>query len=102
MTGSPLDPLTHVLTTLGLAPGGATLAAGSLPGPAAVATATGARWHHDDRRQGGDRAQVARDRRTPLDAHRERLGRRRGVRGGRWIDRHGLTAGGDHGGGAVR
>ena len=109
MTGSPLDPLEHLLTTLAIALGAGALATlstvmflrwlglhwtwtlpGVLLGPAlwpfdehAFATATGARWHHDDLRQGGDRAQEARDRRTPLDAHRERRGRRRDVRGGR-------------------
>src|SRR4051812_29650200 len=103
MSGSPLDPLEHLLTTLAIALGGAALATlsavmfvrwlglhwtwtlpGVLLGPllwpfdqtaaafaavtALLATSTGARWHHDDLRQGGDRAEIARDRRTPLDA----------------------------------
>ena len=64
-------------------------AAGFAAGTALLATATGARWDHDDLRHGADRAQDARDRRTPLDAGRERA-QRRAVRGGRWIDRRGL------------
>src|SRR3954453_19104432 len=62
---------------------------------------TGARWHHDDLRHGADRAQDARDRRTPLDAGRERLARRN-LRGGRWIDRRGLAVGKDQRGRPVR
>src|SRR3954453_20449034 len=124
---SPLDPLVHLLTTLALAIGAATLATistvmflrwlglhwrwtlpGVLLGPllwpfdqgaagfvaatALFATATGAHWHHDDMRHGADRAKAARDRRTPLDAGRERM-QRRDVRGGRWIDRRGLAVG---------
>jgi hypothetical protein len=65
------------------------------------ATATGARWHADDLRHGSDRAQEARDRRTPLDAGRERVARR-GVRGGRWSDRKGLAVGRDERGRTVR
>jgi hypothetical protein len=68
---------------------------------ALFASVTGARWHHDDLRHGGDQAQDARDRRTPLDAGRARL-ERRGVRGGRWIDRNGLAVGRDERGRAVR
>src|SRR5918911_1937250 len=68
--------------------------AGLIAATALFATATGARWHHDDLRHGGDRAQDARDRRTPLDAGRERM-QRRDVRGGRWIDRRGLAVGRD-------
>jgi Helicase HerA, central domain len=136
MSPSPLDPLVHLLTTLALAIGGATLATistvmflrwlglhwtwtlpGVLLGPvlwpfdqgaagfvaatAVFATATGARWHHDDLRHGADRAKDARDRRTPLDAGRERL-QRRDVRGGRWIDRRGLAVGRDQRGRTVR
>jgi hypothetical protein len=70
-------------------------------GTALFATVTGARWHYDDLRHGADRAQDARDRRTPLDAGRERL-QRRAVRGGRWIDRRGLAVGKDQRGRAVR
>src|SRR3954452_463758 len=70
-------------------------------GTALFATVTGARWHHDDLRHGADRAQDARDRRTPLDAGRERL-QRRAVRGGRWIDRRGLAVGKDQRGRTVR
>jgi len=35
--------------------------------PAVGAHHTGARWHADDLRRGGDQAPDARDRRTPLD-----------------------------------
>src|SRR3954452_13438952 len=76
-------------------------AAGFAAATAVFATATGARWHHDDLRHGGDRAQDARDRRTPLDAARDRR-ERRSVRGGRWVDRRGLTVGRDQHGSAVR
>src|SRR4051794_6723565 len=136
MSGSPLDPLVDLFSTLALALGGATLATistvmflrwlglhwtwtlpGVLLGPAVwpfdheaagliaatalFATATGARWHLDDIRHGADRAKDARDRRTPLDAGRERM-QRRGVRGGRWIDRRGLAVGRDQRGRTVR
>ena len=53
---------------------------------ALFASATGARWHHDDLRHGGEDAQDARDRRTPLDAARRRVAHRR-RRGGRWVTR---------------
>src|SRR5215217_4515216 len=111
MTGSPLDPLTHMLTSAAIFVGGAALAtlstvmflrwlglhwtwalpgvllfpalwsfdqegAGVIAATALFATVTGARWHHDDLRHGGDRAQDARDRRTPLDATRARMERR--------------------------
>jgi conjugal transfer pilus assembly protein TraD len=136
MSGSPLDSLVHLLTTLALTIGGAALATlstvmflrwlglhwtwtlpGVLLGPllwpfdqeaagfvaatALFASATGARWHLDDMRHGADRAKDARDRRTPLDAGRERL-QRRDVRGGRWIDRRGLAVGRDQRGRTVR
>jgi type IV secretory pathway TraG/TraD family ATPase VirD4 len=136
MSGSPLDPLVHLLTTLALNIGGAVFATvstvlflrflglhwtwtlpGVLLGPllwpfdqgaagfvaatAVFATATGARWHHDDLRHGGDQAQDARDRRTLLDAARERLEHRSG-RGVRWIDRRGLAVGRDERGRTVR
>jgi type IV secretory pathway TraG/TraD family ATPase VirD4 len=136
VSGSPLDPLTHMLTSAAIFVGGAALATLSvvmflrwlglhwtwaLPGvllgallwpfdhtaaasaaiAALLATTTGARWHQDDLRHGADRAQNARDRRTPLDAGRERAARR-GVRGGRWIDRQGLAVGRDHRGWTVR
>ena len=136
MSGSPLDPLVHLLTTMAIAIGAAALITlstvlflrflglhwlwtlpGVLLGPAlwpfdqeaaafvaataVLASATGARWHADDLRHGGEDAQDARDRRTPLDAHRERRGRR-GVRGGRWIDRDGLAVGRDQRGRTVR
>ena len=129
MSGSPLDPLVHLLTTMAIAIGAAALttlsavlflrflglhwswtlpdvllgpalwpfdpeAAAFIAATAVLASATGARWHADDLRHGGEDAQDARDRRTPLDAHRERRGRR-GVRGGRWIDRDGLAVGRD-------
>ena len=76
-------------------------AAAFIGATAALASATGARWHADDLRHGGEDAQDARDRRTPLDAHRERRGRR-GVRGGRWIDCDGLAVGRDQRGCTVR
>jgi hypothetical protein len=76
-------------------------AAGFAAATALFATVTGARWHRDDLKVGGDHAQIARDRRTPLDATRARV-QRRGVRGGRWIDRHGLAAGRDERGRTVR
>ncbi len=136
MSGSPLDPLVHLLTSLALAVGGAVLitvsavmflrwlglhwtwtlpgvllgpvlfpfdpeAAGFVVATSVFATATGARWHRDDLRRGGEDAQDARDQRTPLDAHRERRSRR-GVRGGRWIDRDGLAVGRDLRGRTVR
>src|SRR5215210_7840983 len=136
MSGSPLDPLVHLLTSLALTIGAAALvtvsavaflrwlglhwtwtmpavlvgpllwsfdqeAAGFVAATAVFATATGARWHQDDLRHGGDRAQDARDRRSPLDAARGRL-ERRGLRGGRWIDRKGLAVGRDERGRTVR
>src|SRR3954452_8810963 len=67
---------------------------GVIAATALFATVTGARWHQDDLRHGGDRAQDARDRRTPLDAARKRL-ERRSARGGRWVDRRGLSIGRD-------
>src|SRR4051794_2319763 len=136
MTGSPLEPLQHMLISAAIALGSAALATLSLvmllrwlglhwtwtlpgvllwpllwsfdqtaavfaAGTALFATVTGARWHYDDLRHGADRAQDARDRRTPLDAGRERL-QRRAVRGGRWIDRRGLAVGKDQRGRSVR
>jgi membrane protein implicated in regulation of membrane protease activity len=121
MTGSPLDPLEHMLIAAAIALGAAALATVSMvmflrwlglhwtwtlpgvllwpllwsfdeqaavfaAGTALFATVTGARWHRDDLRHGGDQAQRARDRRTPFDATRARI-ERRGVRGGRWVDR---------------
>jgi conjugal transfer pilus assembly protein TraD len=135
MTGSPLEPLQHMLISAAIAIGAAALVTLSLvmflrwlglhwtwtlPGvllwpmlwsfdqtaavfasaTALFATVTGARWHHDDLRHGADRAQDARDRRTPLDAGRERLDRR-AVRGGRWINRLGLAVGRDQRGRTV-
>src|SRR3954467_6699173 len=108
MTGSPLDPLEHMLISVAVALGSAALvtlstvmflrwlglhwawtlpgvllgpvlwpfdqgAAGFIAATALFATATGARWHLDDLRHGADRAKDARDRRTPLDAGRERV-----------------------------
>src|SRR3954469_25388389 len=136
MSGSPLDPMVHMLTTLSLTIGAGALAtlstvmflrwlglhwtwtlpgvllgpllwpfdqgaAGFIAATAVFATATGARWHFDDLRHGADRAKDARDRRTPVDAGRERL-QRRDVRGGRWIDRRGLAVGRDQRGRTVR
>src|SRR3954447_24568376 len=74
--------------------------AGVIAATALLATVTGARWHHDDLRHGGDRAQDARDRRTPLDATRQL--ERRTARGGRWVDRRGLAVGRDERGCTVR
>src|SRR3954464_6625546 len=76
-------------------------AAGFVAATAVFTTATGARWHLDDLRHGADRGKDARDRRTPLDAGRERL-QHRDVRGGRWIDRRGLAVGRDQRGRTVR
>src|SRR3954470_18198017 len=136
MTGSPLEPLQHMLISAAIALGSAALvtlslvmflrwlglhwtwtlpgvllgpllwpfdqqAAGFIAATAVFATATGARWHLDDLRHGADRAKDARDRRTALDAGRERL-QRRDVRGGRWVDRRGLAVGRDQRGRAVR
>src|SRR4051794_30642509 len=75
--------------------------AGVIAATALMAAVTGARWHHDDLRHRGDRAQDARDRRTPLDAARTRL-ERRSARGGRWVDRRGLAVGRDRRGRTVR
>src|SRR5919112_6561442 len=129
MSGSPLDALVHLLTSLALTIGAATLvtvsavmflrwlrlhwswtlpgvllgpalssfdqeAAGFAAATALFATVTGARWHQEDLKLGGERAQDARDRRTPLDASRA-CAERRSVRGGRWIDRRGLAVGRD-------
>jgi conjugal transfer pilus assembly protein TraD len=136
MSGSPLDPLVDLLTSLALTIGAGLVvtvsavtflrwlglhwswtlpgvllgpvlwsfdpgAAGFAAATSLFATVTGARWHQDDLRVGGDRAQTARDRRTPIDATRERIERRSG-RGGRWIDRDGLAVGRDHRGRTVR
>src|SRR3954468_13195929 len=136
MTGSPLEPLQHMLISAAIALGSAALVTLSLAtflrwlglhwtwtlpgvllwpllwsfdqtaavfaaGTALFASVTGARWHHDDLRHGADRAQDARDRRTPLDAGRERFARR-GARGGRWVDRRGLAVGRDERGRTVR
>jgi hypothetical protein len=123
MSGSPLDPLVHPLTTLALAIGAGALAtlstvmflrwlglhwmwtlpgvllgpllwpfdqeaAGFIAATALFATATAARWHHDDIRHGADRAKDACDRRTPLDAG--------------WIDRRRLAVGRDQRGRTIR
>src|SRR5215210_1295251 len=136
MSGSPLDPLVQLLTSLALTIAAAALvtvsavaflrwlglhwtwtmpgvllgpllwsfdqeAAGFAAATAVFATATGARWHQDDLRHGGDRAQDARDRRSPLDAARARV-ERRGLRGGRWIDGKGLAVGHDERARSVR
>jgi len=127
LSGTPLDPLVHLLTSLAITIGAAAVAtvsivmflrwlglhwtwtlpavllgpalwsfdqeaAGFAAATALFATVTGARWHRDDLKIGGDHAQIARARRTPLDATRARV-QRRGVRGGRWIDRSGLGGG---------
>src|SRR3954447_21718356 len=128
MTGSPLEPLQHMLISAALVTLSLVMflrwlglhwtwtlpgvllwpllwsfdqqAAVFAAGPALFATVTGARWHYDDLRHGADRAQDARDRRTPMDAGRERL-QRRAVRGGRWINRLGLAVGRDQRGRTV-
>ena len=136
MSGTPLDPLIHLLTSLAIAIGVAAVATvsivmflrwlglhwswalpGVLLGPALwsfdqkaagfaaatalFATATGARWHREDLTMGGEHAQRSRDRRTMFDVTRTRV-ERRGVRGGRWLDRRGLAVGRDERGRTVR
>jgi hypothetical protein len=66
----------------------------------AVTTVTGARWHADDLRAGGDLAAQARRRRTPRSAMRSARDRRR-IRRGRLISRRGLVVGRDERGRAV-
>jgi conjugal transfer pilus assembly protein TraD len=65
-----------------------------------LVTVTGARWHHEDLRAGGDIAALARRRRTPLSAMRSRRARRH-IRRGRVLTNHGLVVGRDHRGRAV-
>jgi conjugal transfer pilus assembly protein TraD len=65
-----------------------------------VTTATGARWHRDDLRAGGDLAAQARRRRTPRSAGRSARDRR-GIRRGRLISKRGLVVGRDERGRAV-
>ena len=65
-----------------------------------LVTVTGAKWHHDDLRAGGDIAAHARRRRTPLSALRARGDRRR-IRRGRLVTKRGLVVGRDHRGKAV-
>lgn len=79
-------------------------AAGFAAATALFATATGARWHREDLKIGGEHAQHAqhaRDRRTLFDVIRAGV-ERRGIRGGRWIDRRGLAVGRDERGRSVR
>jgi hypothetical protein len=65
-----------------------------------MVTVTGARWHGEDVRAGGDIAADARRRRTPLSALRSRRARRR-IRGGRVLTSRGLVVGRDQRGRAV-
>jgi hypothetical protein len=60
-----------------------------------MVTVTGAKWHGDDLRAGGDLAAEARRRRTPLSALGSRRDRRR-IRRGRLITKRGLVVGRDH------
>jgi hypothetical protein len=66
----------------------------------AVTTVTGARWHGDDLRAGGDLAANARRRRTPRSAARSARDRRR-IRRRRLISDRGLVVGRDERGRAV-
>jgi type IV secretory pathway TraG/TraD family ATPase VirD4 len=131
MTGSPLDPLTHMLTGLAIFVGGAALATLStvmflrwlglhwtwaLLGPllwpfdqgaAGFAAATALFAAATGARWHADDLRHGADRaqeardRRTLLAGRERV-RRREVRGGRWIDRGGLAVGRDQRGRTVR
>ena len=65
-----------------------------------LVTVTGAKWHAEDLRAGGDIATHARRRRTPVSALR--AGRdRRSILGGRVITKRGLVVGRDHRGRSV-
>jgi conjugal transfer pilus assembly protein TraD len=66
----------------------------------AVTTVTGARWHGDDLRAGGDLAAEARRRRTPRSMLRS-VRDRRGIRRGRVISDRGLIVGRDEHGRAI-
>jgi type IV secretory pathway TraG/TraD family ATPase VirD4 len=65
-----------------------------------LVTVTGAKWHAEDLRAGGDIAAHARRRRTPVSALRSGRDRRR-IRHGRVITESGLVVGRDHRGRAV-
>ena len=65
-----------------------------------LVTVTGAKWHAEDLRAGGDIAAHARRRRTPVSALRSGRDRRR-IRRGRVITKRGLVVGRDHRGRAV-
>ena len=65
-----------------------------------LVTVTGAKWHAEDLRAGGDIATHARRRRTPISALRAGRDRRR-IRGGRVITKRGLVVGRDHRGRSV-
>ena len=67
---------------------------------ASMITVTGAKWHGDDLRAGGDLAAWARRRRTPRSALRSGRDRRR-IRRGRLIGERGLVVGRDERGRAV-
>jgi hypothetical protein len=65
-----------------------------------MVTVTGARWHGEDLRAGGDIAANARRRRTPVSALRSRRVRRR-IHRGRVLTRRGLIVGRDQRGSAI-
>jgi len=65
-----------------------------------LVTVTGAKWHAEDLRAGGDIAVHGRRRRTPVSALRSGRDRRR-IRRGRVITKRGLVVGRDHRGRAV-
>ena len=65
-----------------------------------LVTVTGAKWHAEDMRAGGDVAANARRRRTPVSALRSGRDWRR-IRHGRVITKRGLVVGRDHRGRAV-
>ena len=67
---------------------------------AALVTVTGARWHAEDLRAGGDIAALARRRRTPVSALRSGREHRR-IQRGRVITKRGLVVGRDHRGRGV-
>ena len=65
-----------------------------------LVTVTGAKWHAEDLRAGGDIATLARRRRTPVSALRSWRDQRR-IRAGRILTKRGLVVGRDHRGRGV-
>ena len=65
-----------------------------------LVTVTGAKWHAEDLRAGGDIASQARRRRTPVSALRSGRDRRR-IGRGRVVTKRGLVVGRDHRGRGV-